>query len=198
MKRLGKRLARHLAGRNGVIAMWIWPAGGAVTTYYPNSANCTAYYTLGQETNRPPTAEAMQQEFELSAAEKNTISTDDANYHEGLVSGNLEYPGHRVRYQITEAEGNVTQLVFTDKGYGKHTVTLLYEWYSHVRNYTAGAYQQQQFHTQDVKATLTTTIAASWPDYINVNILSNVLQGPGGGTGDKWSRLYFAKLEVTA
>jgi len=159
---------------------------GATTTYLPNSTNCTGWY--GYDANRPPNTLAMDDETQLSGAQLNTISADDDNSVD-TDPGGAKIAGHHIRYKITEAEGTVTDITLTSKGYGYHVTAATYAFYLYIWNFDSTTWELLDSHTTGSKDTATGSITSNWPNYIDGDGYVHALI-MNAGTGDIVNALY--------
>jgi len=133
----------------------------ATSTYYPNSAGGDAW--RGINATQPGANLAVWQDTHYSAAEKNTISTDDANYVRETGSGG-NYPGHEVLYDATEAQGSITQLDFTVKVAAGGPTIYLYLW-----NFNTLAWDSKASQGGVGVRTITFTLNANITNYVDAN-----------------------------
>lgn len=133
--------------------------------YNPNDTGCMGW--KGEHSVRPPLELDMQYQTELTEGELDTISVDDDNALSYQTNVYPYYPGHHIRFQISEAEGDVTQLALTFKGYGVKSAT--YEYYLYIWNFGTPAWEYLDNHTTASKDTVTGSISSDMPDYIDDN-----------------------------
>lgn len=176
------------------------------TTYNPNDASCTGWD--GADSSAPPDSLAFDQpgETELTEGELNTISADDENPISFFASAN--YTGQRIRFAINESPGNVTDITFTFKGYGKGyggagpPGGYKYGWKLWIWNKTTPGWELLDSHATGSKDTLTGNKNASLTDYIVGNgdnyVYGLVLADPADAVSDRTSYLYYAECVVTS
>ncbi len=132
-----------------------------MTIYNPNDTSCTAW--KGMDSGDPPATRDGGSETEMSSAEKDTISADDAN---SVDVSNTGYPAsswHKIKLNTAEATATAT---ITAKGYGEDSAGPTYSWVLEGWNANTSAWETLDSHTTGSKDTLTYNLAAGkYADY---------------------------------
>ena len=170
------------------------------TTYNPNDTGCAGWE--GSDDTRPPGAQTMDSSASLGSGDLDTISTDDSNSILKDCVGYV-YPGHRVKFQIAETPGNVTQLDLTFKGYGAYDLGGN-AYYLYVWDDNAGSWEQLDSHSSGSKDTVTGSITTNITNYIYAdggnNYVDALVMGPLANSAIVHAQVYtyYGELVVTA
>ena len=144
-------------------SLWIAPSQvfGDVATYYPNTAGSTAW-KIADDT-RPSSALVLDSETAYSGAELNTISTDNTSG----VQGGAQLGGTKIRYTLSEAAADITQLDITisvsDEAMGGSGDVSLYIW-----NFDTTTWDDSgEGVTSSTKSELNYSITSDITDYVD-------------------------------
>ncbi len=168
--------------------------------YHVNDTDCYAWYgqvapALGDP---PPSTLGGWVSGELSAAEKDTVRTDDASAVSDAGPGCW---GHRFDFKVIQKIEKIAQIVLVAKGWGSAVTppppppasfgANLYVW-----NNSLGEWELLDFHAQGASQTLTGIISSGFSDYVTSGYVYGLITGPGGE--DLGSiQTYYAELVVT-
>jgi len=160
-------------------------------TYYPNTAGSTAWKV--SDDTRPSSALVLDSETAYSGAELNTISTDNASG----VQGGGQFGGTKIRYTLSEAAADITQLDITisvsDEAMGGSGDVSLYIW-----NFDTTTWDDSgEGVTSSTKSELNYSITSDITDYVDGSgNFYLVVQSAIGGSSHN-SLTYYSDLVVT-
>jgi hypothetical protein len=167
----------------------------SITTYLPNSSGSSG--KRGNDYNRPPDTLLMDNESTLSTPERNTISVNNDSVILVTASGGY-YPGVRLWFGLSEAEGDVTKLTLTARGRSKRTGS--WGFYMYVAD-DSDTWQYLAHHTNAILTTLTEEITTNLTNYISGGLVRMLVMGYQAGVSPPISSsldLDFAELRVKA
>jgi len=159
-------------------------------TAYPNSAGCDAWNSI--DSDRPPdTRQGDISETQLTAPQKDTISTDDGSYHTSS-GGEMESAGHRIQFDL--GTSNVDSATVTARGCCNGSDEP--GWYLYVWNDSSGQWVFLDSHSDNLKQTLTGSVGdyvyQSAGHYIaDIRVCGDVHSFGSG------ANLYFIKCDYT-
>lgn len=169
-------------------------AAPAPTVYNPNDAGNTAW-GISNYAGRPPTGLATADiEDEHNGTQLNTISTDDTN---GVIGG-AQFGGTKIRYALSEAEADITQLDITisvsDNGKGGPGDMSLYIW-----NFNTTTWDDTgEGVTSSTKSELSHTITTGITDYVDGSGNCYILTQSERGDASHAPTVYYSELQVTS
>lgn len=173
------------------------------TTYLPNSPGNESWAKSDGGGSSSPTWSFPTYPDNLTATQKDTISTDDTNYVQ--VNGPAGTTNHfRMKFQIDEAIEDISEIKVTVKTYSLG-ILLGDSINLYSTNYTSSSWRLGNAYTEagnpfSKQLNQTVTITDGFPDYINesgnfeVLLWSDAVRGGGPGLN---TQLWYMEVNVT-